>query len=746
VQFHRQIKQASGLATAGLFTALVATTASAQGHDGASLIGSAGDPSKIAHLVYTDNRPTIDAILDDEVWKTATIIDDLHQVFPADGAEPSQKTVYKLAYDEDALYIAVYVYETDPSLIVAKEMIQGSSIREDDNIQIVLDPYLSFRSGYSFFINANGILAEGLFEGRDINANWEGIWYGEARVVEDGWIAEIEIPFKTISFDDSITSWGFTVGRRIVRAGERNVWASKNRESGPSAAGILTGIEKAEQGMGLDLVPSFAVRSFTHDTYLDTGAMPPVVKGGLEQTLVIPSINAYYKLTPSITAALTANTDFSGSDVDDVVINLSQFSVFFPEKRAFFLQDADIFSFGSMNENGIPFFSRKIGLASDATPVDIVVGEKVSGRIGDWNIGVMHVLQDMTPTVGQSDLMVARASVNILAESNAGFISTYGDPLSDNDNALMGADFSYRSTSLIKGKAAEASAWYQITSTDGEVSESQAYGGKLGIFARDGLFWAINHKTIEENFYPALGFVNRTNIHDTEMFGGYKYRPSHPMIREVTHSFFTRNVMDLDGNLLLRIASIQPFEIINSSGDSARLRIRHIDEIIMPARGYYIWKGVFISPGEYENVVPELVIQTSLARDFSWHSETQGGGFYDGDHLRLFNEISWQANRNIFLGIGLSHTDVNLPAGKFISRIATARLNIAFTSKIAWLNFVQYDNFSNTAALNSRLKWQPRPGDEYSVIVNYGADIDDDGIIHDRKMETIVKAVRTFRF
>lgn len=738
----RKIKRALRLAFFSLVAAPVTLVASAQ-----VPLGSSGDPSKVADLVFTDHPPKIDGILDDEIWKTATVIDDLHQISPGDGDPPTQRTVFKLAYDEDALYISVYAYETDPSLIVAKEFIQGRSLRNDDGIQIILDPYLNFRSGYSFFLNPNGIRGEGLFEGaRNINADWEGIWYAEARIVEDGWIGELAIPFKTISFNGDLTAWGFSVGRFIRRNGERVVWASKNRETNPNAAGILNGVERAQQGLGLDLVPSIAFKGYKINKYQDDSTIPPTQRGGGEDLKIVPSINAFYKLTPAITASLTANTDFSGAAVDDRVVNLTRFSVFFPEKRSFFLQDADIFGFGSVEENGLPFFSRKIGLDADGAPVDLVVGEKVSGRINNWNIGVMHVLQDRQPTVGQSNLMIARASANILAESNVGFITTNGNPLSDDENTLFGADFNYFNTSLIKGKAFEAGVWHQITSSAGEVHRSQAYGGKLGIFARSGFFGAINHKSIEKNFNPALGFVNWRGIHDTQMFGGYTFQPKHPLIREIKPSFFTKNVMDMDGDLLLRIASIQAFEIISTAGDSARLRIRHWDEIIKPGVGFFISEGVFVSPGDYDGVETELVLSTSKARPFYWHSETLVGDFYDGDSMRLFNEFGWQMNRNIFLGGGLTYQAVDISGGDFITRLATLRVNVAFNSKIALLNFVQYDNVSDVAALNTRLKWKPRPGDEYSFIANYGADIGEEGQIYSRKTALILKAVRTFRF
>jgi uncharacterized protein DUF5916 len=695
-------------------------------------INGVTEPLKSANLVFTNHRPKIDGVLDDETWVGATIIEDLHQTLPVNGGQPSQKTIFYVAYDRDALYIAARVFETDPDLIVANQLIQGSSIRFDDRINVVLDPYMTQRSGYIFGLNPNGIRGEGLFQGpENINPNWTGIWIGEAKVTKDGWVAEMAIPFKTISFDESLNDWGFSLTRTIARNNERIAWTSLNRRTGPNSAGILRGIGEAQQGVGLDIVPSIAIKSKKINT-------------GYEQVTQVPSINAFYKITPSLTASLTANTDFSGADVDDVVVNLSRFSVFLPEKRGFFLQDADIFGFSDLQENGIPFFSRKIGLSSTGLPVDLVVGGKLSGRINDLNIGVLGVLQDRQPTIDPTNLIVARASLNVFEESNIGLIGTYGDPQSNNDNALGGVDFNYRNTSLIKGKSIEGSIWYQVTQTNGVAEESEAFGGTVAMFARDGFFGAVIHKTLDTNFNPALGFANWTGIRQTETFGGYRRRPDSAYIREITHSFFFQNTKDMDGNLLLRVESFQPFEIISNAGDSARVRVKNIAEVIN--NPFEISAGNFVLPKEYDYTHTELVLQTSESRKFSWRGEADVGGFYDGYRVRVVNEATYRPNKHFLLGAGLRYNDISLSGGNFITRLGTFRANIAFNNKWSFLNFVQYDNVSDSAALNSRLKWQPKPGDEYVFIVNYGADIGQDGQIYTRDSELILKAARTIRF
>lgn len=742
VRILRQTGRALRFATFGLIAVQAATVANAQ-----TPVGSAGDPSKIADLVFIDNPPTIDGKLDDEVWKTATVIDDLHQTYPVDGGIPTQRTVYKVAYDADALYIAIYAYETDPSKITANVMIQGQSAKEDDSIQIILDPYMSFRSGYTFFVNANGVQGEGLYDRPyQFNTDWQGIWHAEAEVTSEGWFAEVAIPFKSLSLTEGLDNWGFSLVRRIKRNGETIVWTSKNRNTNPNAAGILRGTSKAEQGMGLDIVPSLALKSYKENEYWDTSDGPAVKKGGGEYWKHVPSVNVFYKLTPSVTASLTANTDFSGADVDDVVVNLSRFSVFLPEKRSFFLQDSDIFGFATIQENGTPFFSRRIGLNGDGLPVDIVAGAKLSGRVANWNMGAMGVLQDNQPGVDQTMLMVGRASANVLDESSMGAIATVGDPLSDDDNALLGTDFVYRNTRLIKGKALEADAWYQVTSTAGVLEDSQSYGGSIGVYTRDGLFGAVVHKSIEENFFPALGFVNWTGIRYTEFFGGYRSHPQNSWLRELNHTFFTKYVTDIDGSLLSRFIGLTPVEATTSSGDQFRLRLKDFHEVIKPGEGFYLPNAIFVAPGEYDYRRAELFIDTAKRRPIAWHGEIEIGDFYDGDLMRVFNEIIWKPNKFIHLAAGLGINEIEMPGGTVITRLGTFKANFALSNKVALLNFVQYDNISDSAALNSRLRYEPKRGDEYTFIANYGADIGEDGQIYSRKTELILKAVRTFRF
>ena len=263
------------------------------------------------------------------------------------------------------------------------------------------------------------------------------------------------------------------VSRYIGRKGEQIGWVSANREQTPATSGKLTGIENINQGIGLDVVPG--IRSGQKKDY----------ESGASTSSTEPSLDVYYKLTPALTAALTINTDFSGTGVDARQINLTRFGLFFPEQRSFFLQDTDIFEFGRISggdeddfttistvelESGRPFFSRRIGLGPTGQTLNIDIGGKLTGRPGSWDVGVLAVQQgefeyvnddDELILVDASDLLVARLAANVLEESSVGMILTQGDPISNLDNSLAGVDFRYLNTRLEDGRTLEGAIWYQ---------------------------------------------------------------------------------------------------------------------------------------------------------------------------------------------------------------------------------------------------------------------------------------------
>jgi hypothetical protein len=408
-----------------------------------------GRDQKTIQLVRTENRPVIDGVLDESAWESAAYIDEFHQIIPVEYDPPSERTEVRILYDDDALYVGVKMF-IDPELITANILKQNTTIfGSDDYFSISFDSFNTQRGGYFFGVNPNGVRADGLY--RNISqfyADWDSIHYIETAIVEDGWIAEFEIPFKSISFDPNSDTWGMNFSRRIQSKNEQMVWVSNDRRFDPSSAGLVTGLEGMNQGVGLDIVPSTSV---THDKSFIAGT---------SDTNIEPSVDVFYKLNSGLNASLTANTDFSATEIDDRQVNLTRFSLFFPEKRDFFLREADIFEFGRLSQNGRPFFSRRIGLSRGGQALDLELGGKISGRIGDWELGALTIRQDETDSVAADTMSVIRVKKGLFGESTLGAIFTDGNPTSNLDNSLAGLDFLYRTSDLPGGRIFEVSSWY----------------------------------------------------------------------------------------------------------------------------------------------------------------------------------------------------------------------------------------------------------------------------------------------
>ena len=242
----------------------------------------------------------------------------------------------------------------EPELINARILRQGQPIGADDRFFVHIDPFNNRRSGYLFGVNPNGVRYDGIFEGvTQRQFDWDGIWQAAARITPEGWVLEIAIPFKTLSFDPTATTWRMNFARNIARKNEGMAWVSRNRNTDLSTMGDVTGISQIEQGRGLDVVPSMSVRDRRA-----IGTAP----GESDDRAVARRVLQDHAAAER---ALTLNTDFSATEVDDRQVNLTRFSLFFPERRDFFLQDVDIFQFGRLQQDGRPFFSRRLGHRRD---------------------------------------------------------------------------------------------------------------------------------------------------------------------------------------------------------------------------------------------------------------------------------------------------------------------------------------------------------------------------------------------
>ncbi len=705
---------------------------------------------KQIQAVRTNERPVLDGRLDEELWRQATVVSDLHEVSPNEYAEPTEETRFYVIYGKDALYVAADFTDSEPENIVAKVMRQGDFSEGEDGLKIVLDPFNNGRSGFVFQLTPNGIRGDGLFRNvTDINWDWEAIWDAATTIHANGWTAEIAIPFKTLSFNSENDTWGINFNRTIGRRNEEIGWVSYSGSRNPAKSGRITGLSGMEQRLGLDIVAGARVSS-TRDFN--------VPLADVSDTQFEPSLDLFYKPAPSLTAALTINTDFSGTSVDARQVNLTRFSLFFPEKRKFFLQDNDIFEFGRIGgqresgavtqatkETGRPFFSRRIGLSATGEPIDIDAGLKLTGRIGRWDYGVLSIRQSEFESIDPSNLFVGRIAANVLEESSLGAIVTNGNPTGNEDNTLVGVDFRYLNTRLANGKTVAGSLWYQKTGTEGLHGNESAFGLNLSAPNTEGWSGEINYRRLEENFNPALGFTNQTDVATWFVKTSYIWRPKNSVFRSISSVAKIQRVDKLGGDFDTQIFSADFISLENHSGDVGTLfTTLYREQLTQP---FAISDGIVILPGRYSWDRYCTRGGTGQHRVLRVTGYVCTGGFYDGDRETVSANFTWRPNKHFRLEAGYTVNDISLPGGEFKIRLATFRADIAFTSTWYWENFVQYDDVSDSLGVNSIMRWIPVAGREFILVMNRDfIDFDETRSFESRSHDLTAKISYTFRF
>lgn len=700
--------------------------------------------NKIIQMVKTDTPPIIDGIMDG-VWYTAAVVDDFHQVEPIEYSEPSEETIVYVLYGEKAIYVGARMIHENLDDIIARTMIQGGGLRYDDKLKLYLNPFNDGRNGYFFEVNPHGVRVEAIFEGVDgLNWDWTGIWYSGAKRNDEGWFAEMAIPYETISFDPNANSWGISFQRGIESNSEDIGWTSFNRNTNPSNFGTAVGMSGMKQGIGLDVIPAANVTN-RHSYDPDTS-----------QTEVEPSLNLFYKFNPNLTGALTFNSDFSATDVDNRQVQLTRFDLFFPEQRRFFLQEADIFEFGGLNRNGKPFFSRRIGIGPGGQKLSLDAGGKLTGRIGRWNIGTLAVKQagntsllgdlpEGSPVINDSDLFVGRASANIFEQSSIGAIITHGNPTADDSNTVVGLDFNYLNNRSFEGVTIEGQAWYQKSDTDSFEGDDEAFGANISSPNTDGFSGGLEYRQLGENYFPAMGFANRVGIKQAQAELGHTYRFSRgTLLRSIANNIEFTTVSDTDGNTQTEEIELELAQIENQKGDQTVLLLNNIREVLV--KPFKIADGITIPLGDYSFQRYGIELESGGQRRLLVTLGLEDGGFYGGNRKTAELTLNWRPSPYFTSVLEYEFNDIDLPQGNFNTHLVRLRTNIAFTPEWAWISTIQYDNQSALLGVNSRVQWIPRAGSEFYIIYNGGWRENEYSSFDQLGQSATMKVGHTFRF
>ncbi|MBI5362041.1 MAG: carbohydrate binding family 9 domain-containing protein [Planctomycetes bacterium] len=699
---------------------------------------------RVARAVRTETAPVIDGVLDDAVWALAEPIGELHQVEPIEGA-PTERTEVRVLFDAEHLYLGVRCFDSDPVRIVGTQMARDADLDPDDRVEIVIDTFLDRRNAYFFQMSPVGSKGDALIanNGQDFNKPWDGIWEGKSAIDALGWSFEMALPFQTLAFAPGASAWGLNVNRHVKRKNEVDRWNNGSRDYFVfqiAEAGDLTGLSGMRQGLGLDLVPFF------HADWTNVNPGDADLAGK-------PGFDAFYRLTPSLQAILTVNTDFAETEVDARRLNLTRFPLFFPEKRDFFLQDAGIFGFGDLGRGDalLPFFSRRIGLDANGEEVPILYGGKLTGRHAGWNVGALDVHTEQQDGVPEKDLFVTRLSRNIGEQSTLGGIVTSGNPSGTRDNAVFGVDWNYRAENPFGDGTLTSSVWALHSATAGISGDDDAFGASLAV--RSDLWrWGVKAREVQSDFDALLGFVPRRGIRSFS--GDVQYRPravvpaasaapSQASVRQWRFGLESVLVTDMDGDVETASIELQPFGFELESGDELNLQLVQEHEDL--AAPFDIHDGVTIPAGTYDWLRARVEVESALKRPVSATLRLEGGEFYDGTREDLECEVSWRPSRWFHGSVGYEQNHVDLRQGAFATEIGRVRADVSFSPDLDWFNFVQFDNESDSLGWNSRLRWIPVPGQELFVVWNQTVEREGDALVSSFQ-EAAFKFGCTFRF
>ena len=655
----------------------------------------------------------------EEGWYAAAPVTEFIQREPDTGEPFSLRTEVYFGYDELNLYVAFRCFG-DPDQITAKEMARDVSLGNDDRVQVILDTYLDGRNAYWFQVGPRGSIGDAIVSenGAAFNKAWDGLWTGKAHIHADGWDAEMAIPFKTMGFDKGIDTWGLKLIRYFKRNEETGYWPVANLNSHRfqvSDAGRLEGLQGISQGFGLDLVPYGLAGT---DYQREEGNVAPVINGGLE---------AYYNITPNLKAALTINTDFAQTEVDEQQINFTRFNLFYPEKRDFFLDGANYFNFGingddrnQWNTRLIPYFSRRIGLDSTGSPIPVLYGGKITGQAGKWNIGAMY-MKDQRPEWQNSHFVVSRVSRNLGGQSQIGLITTYGNALRDIENLLLGLDLRLATSTFLKDKNLSFNLYGLKSFTVFEDTQVRAEGRELAYgaeiaYPNDLVYFRAGHMQIQENFVAGVGFVPRPGVRQSygELMVGP--RPSRWGILQIQVGTGLDHITDFDGRLLTREWANTPLQIRFLSGDQFTYQFTSSYELLDEA--FQIYEGHVIPAGTYSFLWHSVAIHSAQRRKVWGQLNYRFGAFYQGTRNEIKLKAGYQVAVPLFVGGEAIRNDIQLGEDGFVANIYRLNLNILFSPDITLYNFVQYDSQSDRMGWQSRFQWIIQPGREIFLVWN----------------------------
>ena len=680
---------------------------------------------------YIENDPIIDGnVINDKIWNSIFPITSMTQVTPNFGEPSSEKTEIRLAYTDRNLYVSVVGFDSDPSKIVVSDSKRDADLNDEDSFLFILDTYNDFQNGFLFGTNSDGMQYDAQIDNEGIgnfnpnsrqkggtlggtNVNWDASWEVKTIKGDFGWSAEFSIPLSSLRFlPGENKTWGLNFQRNISKNSETSFWASLPLGfdiKRVSISGKLKGLD-LKSPKNLKIIP-YTIGNASYQK-LDN------------QTDVSVDLDAgfdiKYSLTPGLTLDLTYNTDFAQVEVDEQQVNLDRFNLFFPEKRAFFLENAGQFSVGSPGEVDL-FFSRRIGIGDEGQVVPIKGGGRISGKIGQTNVGILNMVTDeiSDQNIYENNFSVARVNHDFNnSRSSLGVVYVGKNEMGDSNkhyNNVYAID-----GKLGLGKKADITGFFSKSDSPGIDSSDHSFK-LIANYNWDG--WRINagYTEVGEGFNPEVGFLMRSAFKKPEfiVFKQIRLKDFGPLL-EVRPHIAHRSYFDFQDRLVSSWTHIDNHWVW-PSGFEIHTGVNITSEGVFDA---FKISDVEIPSGEYYHNELQLYIKSNPNTALSFTSRTVIGGYYGGDRFLFSNNIKYRIGNKFNSTLNLDYTKLNLENGDINALISGLRLSYSFSPKMYLQSLIQYNNVTNVTSVNTRFGMLQTANSGLFIVINFIKDSD----------------------
>lgn len=686
--------------------------------------GQAYDPPAVAaYRVPAGSAIELDGALLEEAWRAAPAAAGFRQREPDVGAPAAHPTEVRILYDESTLYIGVRAMQEGQPVI--GRVLQRDRLLEqgfdglpqfggDDAIVLLLDTFHDHRNAFIFATNPNGAEFDALLtdEGRELNIDWRGVWEVRSERTAEGWSAEFAIPFRTLRFhDDAIGEpWGLNVARVVRATNEESLWSSWRRENEGMArisrAGHLLGLDALPRpGLNLEVKP-FALAGATREDTLVGEPGSPAIES---RTELEAGLDAKWEVRPGLTLDVTLNTDFAQVEADDEQVNLTRFSLFFPEKRDFFLENAGVFEFGFRGFFEPPpfllFFSRRIGIHDDGE-VPVLGGGRLTGRIGRQTVGFLNVVTDDAFGDPQTSFAVGRVKRDV---GEAGFV---GAMVADRRNADTWNTAGGLDASLWAGPV-NIQGFYARTATAGPGGEDQAW--RLGLdYTGDRYGFGFSNIGVGPEAQAEAGFITRTDMIRTDLFSRVTPRPAVLGLRKIDVYMGSQLFTNLEGE-------VQDFywgPLLGPEWDSGDNFLLFVNPGYTRVDTVFELGDLEVQPGEWDVLNVGWIASTSPSRPVALGSNVSYQRIYGGSIGSYGATVTVAPDPHVLATLGYTRNRVDLPAGSFDADLASLRLDLSFSTRAFLSALVQYNQLDNQVSANVRFNLIHAPGSDLYLVIN----------------------------